>query len=235
MIILHGFEKNFGLADPSPFVLKVATYMRMADIDYSVNRDAKNLQKAPKGKLPFIVDGDKKIADSQFIIEYLIGKYGDKLDENLTAQQKASAYLISKSLDENLYFCLVYSRWLRDDTWPIIKQAFFGNLPFPINKIVPRMIRKSVSKGLKGQGIGRHSDAELLHITRSSLQALAHLLNDQKYIFGDQPTSIDACCYAFLASFILVDIQNPFNTMAREFDNLVDYCKRINQSYFGSM
>ena len=232
MIVLHGFEENFGLTDPSPFVLKVATYMRMADIDYSVNRDAKNLQKAPKGKLPFIVDGDKEIADSQFIIEYLIGKYGDKLDANLTAQQKASAYLISKSLDENLYFCLVYSRWLRDDTWPIIKQAFFGGLPFPMNKIVPKMIRKSVSKGLKGQGIGRHSDAELLHITRSSLQALAHLLNDQKYIFGDHPTSIDACCYAFLASFILAEIQNPFNSMAREFDNLVDYCKRINQSYF---
>ncbi|NRA22809.1 MAG: glutathione S-transferase N-terminal domain-containing protein, partial [Oceanospirillaceae bacterium] len=114
MIKLYSFGPHFGVADPSPFVLKVDAYLRMAGIEFENISDPNNLSRAPKGKLPFIDDQGELIADSQFIFTHFQDTPQTDLDLHLNEQQKAIAYLTAKSLDENLYFVLVYSRWLRD-------------------------------------------------------------------------------------------------------------------------
>jgi len=126
MIKLYTFGEKFGVADPSPFVLKVDAYFRMAAIEFENINLPNNLTKAPKGKLPFIDDGGEIVADSQAIIEHVKSYSNKDLDKDLTNEQQAIAYLVTKSLDENLYFVLVYSRWVRDDTWPLLKEAFFS-------------------------------------------------------------------------------------------------------------
>jgi len=232
MIKLYTFGEKFGVADPSPFVLKVDAYLRMAGIDFENINRPDNLSKAPKGKLPFIIDGDKTIADSQAIIEYIKTNPDNDLDKPLSDEQRAVAYLVTKSLDENLYFVLVYSRWLRDDTWPLIKEAFFSQLPFPLKYLVPNIVKKQVSKALKGQGIARHSNEELQHILHCSLKSLSDLLGAKKYFFGDNPSSLDSAAFGFLAELILVDIDNPFNNIAKSYPSLVDYCRNIQAEYY---
>ncbi len=232
MIKLFSFGKNFGIVDPSPFVLKVDAYMKMADIPFERIVKPNNLNKAPKGKLPFIDDNGTIVADSQAIIAHLKKNPKQDIDKALTDEQKAINYLVTKSLDENLYFILVYSRWLRDDTWPKVKQAFFGKLPFPLKQIIPAMIRRQVSKGLKGQGLARHSNEEIQQILRASLQALTDLLGDKNYFFGDRVSSLDATAYGFLAGFILVELDNPYNQIAREYKSLVSYCERVNGEFY---
>lgn len=108
---------------------------------------------SPKKKLPFIEDKGLKIGDSTFILDYLTKTYQIDIDGFLTKEQRATAHLISKSLDENLYWCLVYSRWLKDDTWPLLNDAFFGKIPALLKLFVPNIIRKSVKKNLYGQDI----------------------------------------------------------------------------------
>ena len=232
MIKLYSFGENFSVIDPSPFVLKVDAYLRMANIEYETIATLENLKNSPKGKLPFIDDNGVLIGDSQLIIEHLKRNSAQDLDRQLTAQQRAICYLVTKSLDENLYFILVYSRWCRDDSWPQIKQAFFANLPFPIKQIVPNMLRKKAIKGLHGQGIGRHSNSEIQRMLKQNLQSLSDLLADKQYFVTDQPCSLDACAFAFLAAFILVDLDNPYNDIARQYSSLVDYCNRIQQQYY---
>ncbi|MGR9051714.1 MAG: glutathione S-transferase family protein [Gammaproteobacteria bacterium] len=231
MIKLFGFGPRFGLADSSPFVLKVETYMRMAGITFEVVADFANLRKAPKGKLPFIEDDGKVIADSFFIISYLREKYRPTLDDHLSPEQKAVSNLIVKSLEENFYWCIVYSRWMRDDTWPTIKNAIFGQLPFPLNLFVPYIVKKGVKDTLYKQGLGRHNDEEILCIARHALESLSILLADKKYFFGDKPSTLDAVAYAFLAQLMLVDLDNPMNRLARSFENLVNFCKTIDGLY----
>lgn len=232
MITLHGFSANFGLSDPSPFVYKVDAYLRMAGIPYKKDSRFSNLKKAPKGKLPFIDDEGKVIADSQFIIEYLEAKHDHPLDGHLNDEQKAIAYLTTKSIDENLYFALVYSRWQDDESWPIVKDAFFGKFPFLLKMIVPRVARKQVMKTLYGQGISRHSKTEIQTICRHTFQALSDLIGDKPYVFGDKPCSLDATLFAFLAEFILAELDNSFNEIAREYSVLVKYCQRIYKAYY---
>ncbi len=232
MIQLHSFGNNLGVIDPSPFVVKVDAYMRMANIEFAHSPSLNNLKKAPKGKMPFITDNGTTIGDSQLIIEYLQQRTEYDLDLHLSAQQKAICYLTTKSLDENLYFILVYSRWLRDDTWPIVRDAFFKDMPSLLKLIVPNILRKSVRKGLTGQGMARHSSEELQLMMRKNMQALSDLLGDNEYFFNQKPCSLDATVYGFLCSFINVTINNPFNEIARDFDNLKSFCKRIEQHFY---
>lgn len=231
MIILHGFGKGLGVKDPSPLVLKVDAYLRMAGINFTNNKDSNNLQKAPKGKLPFIVDDGQTIADSQFIFEHL-KKNHVNLDENLSKEEKAQAYLMTKSLDENLYFCLVYSRWMCDDTWQIVKKAFFGKLPPVVRSLVPKLVRKKLARNLQGQGISKHSHKEILHITEQSFIALSDLLGEKDYFFGQEPCSFDASAYGMLASFIETTIDDEFSQMAHKYKNLVTFCQRVKQKYY---
>ncbi|MET1256740.1 glutathione S-transferase family protein [Aliikangiella maris] len=232
MLTLYTFGSYLGMPDPSPFVLKVDAYLRLANIEFAVKPALTNSRRAPKGKLPFIKDNNKTVADSQFILEYLESYYDVQLDAHLTDEQKATAYLITKSLDENLYFILVYSRWYCEKTWPQVKQAFFGKFPFPIKQILPNVARKGVLKTLHNQGISRHSRNEIEHITARSFQALADLIGEKPFIFGDKPCSLDATVYAFLAEFILAELDNSFNSLAKQHQGLVKYCQRFQQTYY---
>jgi len=236
VIKLYSFGASFGVMDPSPFVVKVDAFLKMSQLPYEVIASANNLKIAPKGKLPFISDhnGDEEttIADSQAIIEYLTEKYHVSLDEHLSPEQQAQSYLFTKSLDENLYWCLVYSRWILDDTWPLVKEAFFGGLPWPVKVIVPSLIQKKVRENLFGQGIGRHTKEEILAISDKSFAALSTLLADKDYFFGDKPSSFDATVYSILCQFVSVDCDNEFNDKARTYGNLVQFCQRIEQAYY---
>ena len=232
MIKLYSFGASMGVMDPSPFVVKVDAFLRISGLPYETFPNFNNIKKSPKGKLPFIEDDDHKIADSSFIIDYLTKKYQLSLDNFLTAEQKAVSHLMTKSLDENLYWCLVYSRWIEDDTWPLISKTFFGELPWPLKLFLPNLIRKGVKKNLHGQGIGRHSKAQILEITKQSFSALSTLLAEQAYFFGDQPCSFDATVYASLCEFISVDFDNDFNRLAKGYDNLVQFCQRIEKNYY---
>ena len=128
MIKLHSFGANFGVIDPSPFVVKVDLFLRIVKLPYEVIHGSVNsLKISPKKKLPFIEDKGLKVGDSTFILDYLTKTYQLEIDSFLTKEQHANAYLMGKSLDEYLYWCLVYSRWLKEDTWPLLKKAFFGN------------------------------------------------------------------------------------------------------------
>jgi len=232
MIKLNGFGKGFGVVDASPFVIKVDLFLRIAKLPFECESDFKNIKQSPKHKLPFIEDKGLKVGDSAMILQYLTNSYEIHLDDFLTEQQKAQATLISRALDESLYWCLVYSRWLKDDTWPIISDEFFSKIPAPVKWFLPNIIRKDVKKTLHRQGFGRHTESEMLTITDEHFSALSTLLADNAYMFGEKVSSFDAVVYSHLVQFIGVEFTNSFNELARKYDNLVQYCQRIETDYY---
>ncbi len=50
MITLYGFGPMFGLPDPSPFVLKTMTQLKMSGLPFGFQRADR--AEAPKGKIP---------------------------------------------------------------------------------------------------------------------------------------------------------------------------------------
>ena len=232
MIKLYSFGQAFNLADPSPFVVKVDLHLKVNDIKFESIPDVNNLQKSPKGKLPFIDDDGTIIADSNFIVEHLKQRYNADVDSWLNETQKATAYLISKSIEENLYWCLVHSRWLDKDTWPIIKKNFFDGMPFPLNKIVPILAQRKVKKNINGHGLGLHNEQEIMSIAQQSLKSLSILLGNKPYYFDERISSLDICVYSMIANLTQSSIDNEMSKMAREFDNLVTFTQRIKNEYY---
>lgn len=232
MITLYGFAPAFGLMDASPFVIKVDLYLRITKLDFDVKYGVSNLNKSPKGKLPYIQDGDQTIGDSAFIINHLESKYSLNIDEALSEEQKATAYLLTRSLEENLYWCLVYSRWADDETWPTCKETFFAGLPFLVKDLAADVVRRKTLKSLNSQGISRHTKGEVLSIAEQSLEALSNILGDKDYFFGDTISNFDVTAFSILCQLILVDYDSDFNDLAKKYSNLSSFCERIHTQYY---
>lgn len=91
MIRLHQYPPMFGIPNPSPFCMKLETWLRMANLPFEIVQVV-DPRKGPKGKVPWIEDEGKTIADSAFIIEYLQKAYGDPLhDGELDPAQRATS------------------------------------------------------------------------------------------------------------------------------------------------
>jgi glutathione S-transferase len=105
MITLYTFGPAFGLPDPSPFVMKAETLLKMSGLPYRT--DKTGFRKAPKGKLPYIDDDGEIVADSTFIRWHLEKKHKVDFDRGLTAEQKAIAWAFEKMAEDNLYWVMV--------------------------------------------------------------------------------------------------------------------------------
>jgi len=231
MIKLYQFQPAFGLPNASPFCMKVENYLRMAGLPYEIAPNASHF-KAPKGKLPYIEDGGKAIADSSFIIEYLKSTYGDTLDAKLTPLENAQAVALRRMMEENLYWALAYSRWVEPQGWEATKAEFFKPVPALLRGPISALARRGVTRQMWGQGMGRHKAEEVHHIGKTDITALADFLDDKPYFMGEAPTSLDATAYAFLANIILVPLDSALKQHALKYPRLEAYCRRMRGRYY---
>lgn len=231
MIKLHQFAPAFGLPNASPFCMKLETYLRMAGLPYQLVNSG-DVMKAPKRKLPYIDDDGTVVADTTFVIEYLKGKYGDPLDAALSKVQRALATAFQRLLEENLYWAIVQTRWAQEDGWALTKSAFFGRLPIPLRWIVPPLARRGILSEMRGHGMGRHSVQEIHAIGCRDITAVAEFLADKPYMLGEQPSSLDATAYAFLANLLWAPVDSPIRNHALGRPNLEAYCQRMKARYY---
>src|SRR5262245_6178117 len=103
MITLYHFSDAWEF-DPSPFCLKVEAYFRLAQIPFEKTASLAAFLKAPRKKLPYIIDDGKVIADSETIIEYLKKKYDVWLDDWLTLEQRAISHTVRRMLEDGTYW-----------------------------------------------------------------------------------------------------------------------------------
>jgi glutathione S-transferase len=230
VIELYQFPRAFGLPNPSPFCMKVETWLRLAGLPYEV-KDA-DPRKAPLGKLPYIRDGEKVVADSTAILDYLAGRYGADLDAGLSDAERAQAHAHVRMLEEHTYFALVYSRWVDERTWPQVRAAFFGFMPPVLNKLVPAMVQKQLRRDLRGHGLGRHDAPEIYARAGKDFDAVAAFLGSKLFFMGDRPTRADATVYAFVGNAWESTLKGPMAELVGRHRNLVDYCARMKQKCF---
>ncbi len=231
VIRLHQFAPAFGLPNASPFCMKVETYLRMAGLPFEAVNDG-NIMKAPKGKLPYVDDDGTLVADSSFIIEHLKQRYGDPLDASLSPLQRAQATALQRLLEENLYWAVVYTRWVQPAGWALTGPAFFGGLPPPLRWLVPPLARRGMRASLRGHGMGRHNAQEVMAIGCRDITAVADWLGPQPYMLGDAPTSVDATAYALLANVLWAPVQSPLQDHAASRPTLAAYCQRMKARYY---
>ena len=161
MITLYQYEPAMGLPNASPFCMKLETWLRMAQLPYEAPPPTlRDMGRAPKGKMPYIADGGRTLADSTFIIDYLKATYGDRLDAWLTQEQRAVALAFQRLMEENQYWAVVHTRWMEPMGWAQTRTAFFGSMPAPLKWIIPTLARRGLRQQLRGHGMGRHGEGQ---------------------------------------------------------------------------
>lgn len=226
MIRLHQFARAFGLPNPSPFCIKVETYLRLTDLPYEIVILG-DPSKAPKGKGPFIEDEGRVIADSHFILRHLKAKHGDPLGKGLTAAERASHHAIQRMCDAHLYFTLVPIRWLDPANALKVREEVLGFLPALVRPLVMRIAQRKVHKMLRAQGTGRHSPDEINQLAGEDIDALATLLADKPYFGGETPREIDCVTWSFIVSLVDAPLPHPIRDAARRHSSLVAYSARM--------
>ena len=227
MIELHQFRRAWGF-NPSPFCLKVETYCQLAGIPY---KSVKALPfKAPRGKLPFILDGAERIADSGLIFDHLRANAAWNLDSGLDARQQAMGHLLRRTCEESLYFTIVYSRWIDDAGWAVAAPEFFRGLPALVRAVVPGRTRAKVREQLRQQGYGRHGQDEIYALGLADLSAIANFLGDHVFAVTDRPTSFDASVYAMLKSILAPPLPSPLQKAVLAQPVLTDYVRRVERA-----
>jgi glutathione S-transferase len=71
MLTLYSYPNLFGVADNNPFGLKVYAFLKLCGLAFR-HEHIFDASKAPRGQLPYLVDSDTTVGDSDTIISHLI-------------------------------------------------------------------------------------------------------------------------------------------------------------------
>jgi glutathione S-transferase len=236
MIKLYRAGRFETLGDVSPFVYKLETWLRMANIPFEneIMPVAQLLQEGPRNLIPFIDINGERIGDSSLIIAQLQKSHDDPLaDRRLTPDQLALGTLIKSLCEHELFYTMIYGRWL-DGNYKPLGRFLTSFLPEDQQEAAIEASLESVKSMLHGYRLGRYGQEFVRSGLRTKLDALSNLLGSSRWLFGDRPSTYDAGLYAILASTIHFPVPNPHVEIAREYTSLVDYCDRIKTVYFAS-
>jgi glutathione S-transferase len=154
------------------------------------------------------------------------------LDENLSDHEKARAHALSRLFEENLYWVVLYCRWIEESIYSETRKVFFGVVPPIMRGVVASKVRKGIRKALYAQGMGRHSRDEIYEIGKSDLTAVSMWLGDKPFFMGATATSVDASAYSFLANILLPPLKSPLQDHGMSLSNLWAYCERMKTKYY---
>ncbi len=201
MLTLRAFGPGSNLPSQSPFVMKIMGYLHLLGLDWQIDVKA-DIRAQPSGKFPVLVDGDQVIADSGAIALYLEAKAGHTLNDHLTDTQKTLSHTLVRMAEEHIYFYVVHNRWSVDENFALIRPSLEKLAPFPISKILPRIIRKNAVGQPRAQGVGRMSPDMQAARLAADFDVLERQIGDGPWLFGADPCAADLSTAPMLAQIL---------------------------------
>lgn len=227
----YGYGPAMGMPDLSPFCCKLHAYFALRGLP--VTWEVGVAPRAPRGKLPYIEDDDGTLlSDSQVIIEALEARADDPLDVHLSTPQRAQARVMRAALEDQLYFGVLYWRWLDASCWAryrveLASAISAGGVPGFLAPWIVRWVRRGVRRSLWAQGTGRMTREELVASATGLLDAIEALRHEGDWFFGDKPSTLDATMYGVLGAAWLPDLEHPVRAAIRARPGLVSYIERL--------
>ena len=224
MLTLYSYPPLFGVADNNGYGLKVFAFLKLAGVPFQHDHifDA---SKAPRGQLPYIVDGSDTVGDSETILDFVTRKYRLTIDAALTDAQRMQNLLVTRTVDD-LYWVMSYSRWKDERYWPHFRDAFKREHPQLTDEGLLKA-KEFNAQRYHYQGIGRYDPDAAMARGIADLNAIASLIPGGGYVHGDRPTSIDAAIYGFIANIYFYEIDTPLRQFVIAHDNLARHCRAI--------
>jgi glutathione S-transferase len=227
MLTLYSYPTLFGVADNNGYGLKVFAFLRLAGVPFR-HEHIFDASTAPRGQLPYIVDGADTVGDSETILAYVAQKYQLTIDAALTPAQRTTNTLITRMLDD-LYWVMSYSRWKDERYWHAFRDALMREHPGLSEESLDKA-RAFNSQRYYYQGIGRYDPDAAMARGLRDLDALAALIPPRGYLHGEKASSIDAGIYGFIANIYFYDIETPLKQFVTAHDNIARHCRSIHEA-----
>ena len=230
MLTLYSYPGLYGVADNNPYGLKAFAFLKLCHLAFR-HEHIFDAAKAPRGQLPYLVDGDATIGDSDAIITHLITRYALPVDDGLAPGQRDTHLLVTRMLDD-LYWVMSVSRWKDPRFWPHFRDAILRSHP-GVSKDDLDAARDYNFKRYHYQGIGRYEPDAVYARGIADLKVLANLLPQGGFLFGAAPGSIDAAIYGFIANIYFYEIDTPLKAFLLSQPNVVAHCRSIHAALEG--
>ncbi|XUY29019.1 glutathione S-transferase family protein [Agrobacterium sp. rho-8.1] len=227
-------ELSSYVASLSPYAAKLQAYFRLFNIKHEmVSEPVPDV--GPRGKVPFISVGNTRIADSGLIIDYLKRTIGDP-DAHLTPAQKALGLMVQGTLEDHLYWVIIYYEFFDQDGWDFLIKVMVGDptaLPADIQEAL-RVRREDFRKRCYDQGIARFTPAEIIHKAKRALAAIDVIIGNHKYLLGnDRPSSYDAVLFGFTQAFFQARGMHPeISDFAHTLPNLGRFIQTVTEDCY---
>lgn len=230
MLTLYSYPTLFGVADNNGYGLKVFAFLKLAAVPF-VHEHIFDASKAPRGQLPYIVDGNDTVGDSGTIIDYVTRKYCVTMDAQLTPAQRTTNLLVTRMLDD-LYWVMSYSRWKDERYWQQFRDALLREHPGLTVEGLAKA-KEFNAQRYYYQGIGRFDPDAAMARGLADLAAIDALVPPHGFVHGPAPSSIDAAIYGFIANIYFYDIDTPLKRFVVARDNIVRHCNAIHTAVSG--
>jgi glutathione S-transferase len=236
-IQLHTTAPVWRMPSISPACAKLETWFRMAGVGYEVV--PLEFAKAPKGKIPYIIDGERTIGDSTLIIEHLGRTRGLELEgeRELSPRERGISTALRRMIKENTYWATYTTRYVINDNWAVYRELIANILapgaPAEVREQVAAQIKQGIDAAAHGHGWGRHSVEEATHLCRQDLDALSAVLGDNTWMMGlEHPTTIDATVFGYIGNLLSTPFEDEMSQHARSLSNLAGLCERVRATWF---
>ena len=230
MLTLYSYPTLFGVADNNGYGLKVFAFLRLSGVPFQ-HEHIFDASKAPRGQLPYIVDGNDTVGDSEAILGYVTQKYRLTIDAALSPAQRTTNLLITRMLDD-LYWVMSYSRWKDELYFPAFRDTFMAQHS-RVDAAGLDKAREYNAQRYYFQGIGRYAPDAAYARGLADLKVLADLIPANGYVHGAKPTSIDVGIYGFIANIHFFPIETPLKAFVTAHPNLVRHCEDIHAAVSG--
>ncbi len=224
MITLYSYPELFGVADNNPYGLKVFAFLKLAKVPFE-HQHIFDAKAAPRAQLPYIDDDGVVVGDSDAILAYVSDHHGVTLDKGMNAAQRTTALFLKRTLDD-LYWCMSYSRWRDERYWPAFRDEMVRTHSI-LDNAGMESARTYNFERYRYQGIGRYEPDQVYARGIEDLQALADIMPERGYLFGEQPTSSDAAAYGFVANIYYFAIDTPLKRFVQSRASLVRHVEAI--------
>jgi glutathione S-transferase len=225
MLTLYSYPTLFGVADNNGYGLKVYAFLKLAGVPFK-HEHIFDASKAPRGQLPYIVDGGDTVGDSETILAYLTEKYRITMDAALTDAQHGQNLFVTRTLDD-LYWVMSYSRWKDERYWGAFRDALLREHGASVTEEGLLKAKEFNAQRYYYQGIGRYAPDAAMARGLTDLAALSGIIPTRGYVHGDAPSAIDAGIYGFIANIYFYNIDTPLKQFVVAHDNIVQHCKGI--------
>ncbi|CAJ0946648.1 unnamed protein product, partial [Mesorhabditis belari] len=163
---------------------------------------------SPTGEYPVCVDRKgkgKPICDfDKFVEELRTNGQAVVIDGGLTPKEKAQIDAFACFLQQRLQPAVNHTLWADDLNYHTTTHYWYtSKLSFPYNLYYVERRRKRVLRTLANKNVN-----QMMLDALQALNMLSAKLGDNKYFYGDKPTSLDALVFGYLAVLLRVPLPN---------------------------